>query len=522
MYKVLIVDDEEAIREGLAYVLDWEEYNAAIVGAASNGKEALELLRIYKPHILITDIRMPVMDGLDLMKEIHKEHLSTRVIVLSGYDEFTYVREAMKYGAENYLLKPVDREELSNSIKEIVNELDNDQNTLLNEREGIQVLRHNTLSRIVRNDISVKEYGEKAEFLGIDLDCESLQVAVIELGFAYHAAESNPESRWMKFASLNICEEIVRDKSNGIVFMDPSDHIVILFRHAGNQNEVRNLLEECMEHISRIIRTHCFSAVGGEVASHRELGISYRQAVSCLDYKLALGLNKAAFYSDTFEQTSALSNREALNLELLNDLVRARNKTEYGEYLSRLFEGLHEDGNVTPVQIRDMLIEIVISLLNVTREYLTDASRIIDVGEFTQKLHSATALKDLLIEVRKFASDAIDQMQELMDKKYSKTIGEAIEYVRGNYFSAEISLKTLSSYLNVNSAYLGRTFKEETGEFFSDYLMKLRIEKAMHYLTTTSLKINEISNRVGLINSNYFYTVFKKHTGRNPGDFRQV
>src|SRR5690242_20336929 len=120
MYKILIVDDEKGIREGMRYLLNWEDYGVEIVGEASNGLEALSLISVHKPHIIITDIKMPIINGIELIKEIQVRQIETRIIILSGYDDFSYVREAMKYGAENYLLKPIDQEELTNSIREIV------------------------------------------------------------------------------------------------------------------------------------------------------------------------------------------------------------------------------------------------------------------------------------------------------------------------------------------------------------------------------------------------------------------
>ena len=509
----------------MEYLLDWEEYNTGIVCAASNGKEALELIHVHKPDIMITDIRMPIMDGLELMKEINKQQLALRVIILSGYDEFTYVREAMKYGAENYLMKPVDKEELSNSVKQIVESLDSNRYSERNKRESIQILKSNTLSRMVRNDISIKEFAEKAEFLHIDLNFDLMQVAVIELGFTHSSTEQQIENLWRKFASLNICEEIVLTKSNGIVFTDPSDNIVIIFREQGSVSNmeaaIREILAECMREISKIIRIHSFSTVGSAVTSHRELGLSYRQAISSMDYKLVIGLNKTAFYTDSYEHESINPQSRSIDVELLKDLIRTRNNTESMKYIHQLFE-THQEDQITPGQIRDMMIEIVIILLNVTREFRSDALQIIDVNDFTLKLHSAKNLSDLLSEIDKITNDSIHHIQLTMDKKYSKIVSDAIEYVKENYVSPDISLKTLSAYLDVNTAYLGRTFKEETGEFFSDFLTKLRIDKAKHYLTTTQLKINEISNLVGFLNSTYFYTIFKKYTGINPGNFRQV
>lgn len=526
MYKILIVDDEQGIREGLRHLLEWEEFNTEIVGAAANGKEALVLIAQHKPDILITDVRMPVMDGLELIKEIHKNAFPPRVIMLSGYDESAYVREAMKYGAENYLLKPVDREELSNSIKELVKSLDNKRITLISEREGIRILRDNTLSRIVRNDISIKEFGEKAEFLGIDLNFRYLQVAAVELDLSFVSKDPGPELGWMKFAVLNICEEVVQSRSDAIVFMDPSDIVIILFKNDSPlmemKAEVEDLLFRCMEQISSIIKVPCFSAVGGEVNSHRDLGISYRQAIVCLDYKLALGMNKTAFYSDTIGNRTSNGIREALNLNAMNEWIRKRNKDEFVSYVDKTFLDLHEAGKLSPGQIRDLLIEIVISVLNVARDYRQTEPYVVDMNEFMRKLQTAKQLRELLEEVHRIACEAMDYIDSIMDKKYSKTVGEAIEYVNNRFDSQEISLKTLAAFLNVNSAYLGRTFKEETGEFFSDYLVKLRIEKAKHYLTTSHLKINDISTKVGFMNSNYFYTVFKKHTGLNPGNYRQV
>jgi len=521
MYGMLIVDDEKGIREGLKQLLDWEDYGIEIVGEASNGQEAVDLVRARKPSLAIVDIQMPVMNGLELVKWIHAENAPVKVIVLSGYDQFEYVREAMKFGAANYLLKPVDKQELAASVKEISEGLSRRAYSDRNNRESLQLLRDSLLNRIVRNEINVKELNEKSEFLGLDFRFEVLYAAAIELDIRGDRGLPDETRQWQLYAARNICEEMLSPR-NALVFTDSFGHIAVLFRGSASEigrAEIERALAECMDGIVNIVKVACFAAVGSKASSLRELAVSYRQSLLGLDYRLVLGLNRVAFHEDSIERSGDVAPSLELRRDAIKEWTRALDKEALYRYFDRLFA---EGEDATPRYVRDTSMEIVLVLLQTARELQVDEIGMADIDDFSRKLRSLTDKDGLIREIRNLADRIVSSLELRANRKYSKTVREAMDRVIENYSNADLSLKTLAHELNLNAAYLGRTFKEETGELFSDFLCKLRVEKAKELLADPELRVGDVSAKVGFANTNYFYTVFKKFTGSNPSEYRTL
>ena len=178
MYRVIIVDDEPVIRRGLRETIEWDALGLEVAGEAADGAEALKLIREIRPEILITDIRMPEMDGLELIREVKKLDFSIKITILSGYSDYDYLKAAIRLGVDNYLLKPIDNDELISNLKNAVSEIEKEAAISLQIRQGTVLLRSNTLRRLVTGHISPEELKEKAEFLHIPLDAEQYLCAV--------------------------------------------------------------------------------------------------------------------------------------------------------------------------------------------------------------------------------------------------------------------------------------------------------------------------------------------------------
>ena len=181
MYRVIIVDDEPVIRRGLRETIEWDALGLEVAGEAADGAEALKLIREIRPEILITDIRMPEMDGIELIREVKKLELNIKITILSGYSDYDYLKAAIRLGVDNYLLKPIDNDELISNLKNAVSEIEKEAAISLQIRQGTVLLRSNTLRRLVTGNISPEELKEKAEFLHIPLDAERYLCAVCSM-----------------------------------------------------------------------------------------------------------------------------------------------------------------------------------------------------------------------------------------------------------------------------------------------------------------------------------------------------
>lgn len=404
MYKVLIVDDEPLILDGLQYVIDWEEHGAEIVASASNGVEALRALEQSAIHIVVTDIKMPVMDGLELIRQTKSRGLNVKFIVLSGYDEFELVKKAVVYGVENYLLKPLEEEELSSTLLNTIEKLDHEIQLSIHHRQNYSIVKENILFRWVAGRIGHDELTSRAEFLGIDLSFDHYRVARVIQENPPRDGEAS--SGLLASAILNVCEETMNGLAGCIAFRSLHGEPILLFGWSGeesmNGDELEEMLEErlaaCSSNVKRYLKLDVSIVLGPVVSGYGSV---------------------AASYKETF-------------------------RTE-------------------------------------------EASGSVRTGD-TEAAHP--------------------------------TVLKLIDYIDRNY-AEEMSLKTLSDIFNLNSAYLGQLFRKTTGDMFSVYLNRIRIEKSKRLLEESHLKMGEIAAAVGFSNVQYFSNVFHKLVGIYPTDYKR-
>lgn len=530
MYKVLIVDDEIRIRQGLSRLIEWEEYGLEIAAEAINGVDALKQLEGKDINVIITDIKMPVMDGIQLIQEINKRKLDIRIIVLSGFDDFSFVKNAMKLGAENYLLKPVNKEELLNTIKDMLEDLESKRITDIKSRAGLSYLRNNTLNRIVKNEIRLNELRDKSELLELDIWKAGMQVAIFQpylIDGKNLAGESDEEEgRDILSSILGICESTVKAYSDCITFIDSNGRIVFIFSQAEEKTELnKKILARCQQEVISQLEIHSTIGLGSIVESQRNLYQSYEQAVQTLDYKIVYGLDKIIFYLDIQNRFEGKQEIIQSFEERIENCITALQKDDLTAYIDRIYDGIKAQGtNISPEQVRNITMKIIINIFHKAREFFIDTEKIINHNEYMvfwsiSKATDIEELRKLSVEIGLKVIDAILQQQ---NKKYSKTVDYAVRYIQNNFGNQDLCLKTLANQMDVSAVHLGRIFKNETGMFFSDYLNQIRIQEAKRMLLETNIKIRDITEKVGFVNTSYFFTVFKKVMGVTPGEIRQV
>ena len=226
MYRVFLVDDEPLICKGLRETVEWDSLGLEIAGEAHNGVEAMELIAATHPHILITDIRMPGMDGISLIKAIREQDLNIRIIILSGYSDYQFLKEAIRLGVDGYLLKPIDTDELISNLNNLVNTIEKEQLQTLRLYQGLELLRANTLNRLVTGQIGRSEFDEKAAFLDISLDAEHYLCAVYAPAPEADDADAGMDPGAV-LAMQRACHPLT--EGNGITFIDSKNHLVFLF-----------------------------------------------------------------------------------------------------------------------------------------------------------------------------------------------------------------------------------------------------------------------------------------------------
>lgn len=519
MYKILIVDDEPFILEGLRHVISWEEHGLEIAATAANGVQALEILRQCAPDIVLTDIKMPYMDGLSLLKEIRREGMDIRCIFLSGYDDFEYVREAAKLGIENYLLKPVIPDELSATILNAVEKINSDLYKKLKSKEDISILRDSILYRWVSGSISSTELIERSSMLDIDLECDTYTVCLVRL-----LKSDDRLDPAIRNSLLDICNEETKCADKAASFFDMNGDIVLVFPGQavqGFEAEIQSGLESILSKLSlKHPEVSVFITVGSCETDCMAVANSFSNAKNLMDYSLILPPCSIVNYNEI--SRSSMNRKEFLNFDFngFKEMLTSKKYHEGIAYVDHIYNTLRNTEGITPSYLRSISIELLYVIINIFGAFKVDIREWKDYGDgiFT-KIMLMTNIEELSSWIKKILVRFIN-LAASKETEANPLIQRIISLIDREY-RQDLSLKRLSAAFNINAAYLGQLFKNETGEMFSNYLNRVRIEKAKELLMNTNLTLNDISEKVGYANVTYFYNIFKKYAGENPTKYKR-
>ncbi len=524
MYKLLIVDDENQIREGLKRVLDWTDFGIEICGEASDGEMALHMMEKLKPHIVLTDVKMPRMDGIKLLEETRKRGFLSKMIVLSGYDDFELVRQAMRYGAVDYLLKPAGKNELIQIIEELLDQLEDVSEEQESIDRNLEMARNHLLNRIITNSISLLEMNEKMELLDICPGPNPMAIARLEFSEAVHSAESMfyrlPEV-------LHVCRDFFDEKQLGIVFTNTGGRIVFILTNV-NTNDFtlgcKEAMEELIQRLKHQLLVDMYVAISKPVKAVRNLQKAYEEAEDTLKYKFIFEAGTVLYCE---EIGTFLNENEASDFiiepESIERMIQSSNDETITDFLNTILdEERIKRCNIDYYVLKNIGMEIIIYLYHflLSKSMIERRSMMEQKENALRQLMETKHLNDMHTLLQELLEDGSRKYHQNTMKQYSKIVADALMQIQENHHDVNLSLQYLADQFGVNTAYLGRLFKKETGSSFVDYLNLYRIEEAKRLLKETNLKGSELCKRVGFSNYNYFYIVFKKITGQKPTEIR--
>ncbi|WP_138495077.1 response regulator transcription factor [Paenibacillus pinistramenti] len=516
MYKVFIVDDEPFIIEGLYDILDWPSFGLEIVGQAGNGQRALEALRARPADVLITDISMPVMDGLSLIREARKLHPELKVIILSGFNEFDYLKEGMKLGIENYLLKPINIEELESTLRNAVEKLDSAKSEELYDAFDVQIIKDNTLYRWLTGQIAAAEFEERADLLGLFLNRPYVAAAV------FRPVENGPDGfEWLRTR--------LETEPNLTLFRDVDGDLVLLAsmdEWAEGKRSFIALLEQLSHELSS---RHSAVQIGIGSVGHwpEEAAPSYREAKQALEYFLVYPGRTVMDYTELGTELSTENGMESggaaggqpfsLQWPDYAKLFLTRDAEGLACRIGQDFEQMRQSGGIGPKDLLNRALELVVRFKMELEEIRhTEEEGIFKKG--LDNIRSSLTFDELTGALQQVARETVNAL--LQDSK-NPVVSQVLAYIHEHY-ADELSLKTLGLQYHIHPVYLGQLFHKETGESFAEYINKYRIEKAKYQLKHTNLKVQEIARNVGYWETGYFYKQFRKYVGISPTDFKAL
>jgi len=526
MIKVMIVDDEPYIRQGLKIIIDWEHYGFDVCAEAANAHEAIKIMKNTKIDLVITDIKMPEMDGLELA-EYTREYISEniRFILLSGFYEFEYAKKAIKYGVADYILKPVKKEELIKVLEEYkeyyYHQIENQKKKELSDK--IIFERH--MSSLVSGMYSRESVDYVKKYLGDisyaryirieydptndeynllpDIEKAKEQNKLYEAAKTYHGSVSH---------NVYIPQEVGNDYPVGFIYTN-------------NMADMSNLTEKEFiknfhSYLSSTLSFNVIFFIGQKVDNISLISESYKSAIIAKNFQLYSKMMDIAFYDEIKDKIN--TDKYTVDKKLIDELIKVIEENDTGkievaaECLYRHFKELVAE----PEMIKISMDYFLFSLISLAKDIYPDFDQEEVYKMISQGGYGQNTIRGSVNHLKKFALEFSDYISSLRKYTFGGVLTDIEREITENYMQ-NLSLKSLSEKYYINSAYLGQIFKKQYGLSFKDYLNNYRIEKACEMLLRTDMKIYEIAEAVGFNNTDYFISKFVQVKKTTPLQYRK-
>lgn len=551
MLKVFLIEDEIVVRRGIKDNIHWEENGFTFCGEASDGELAYPMIKDIKPDIVITDIRMPFMNGLEISRLIKEEMPWIKVIILSGYEEFDYAKEAIEIGVTKYLLKPISSAELLECLEEVrVTILKEQEEKLNNEifKMEMQEYEEDEKRRLFNNIINKSESPAKLLERGkkLNIELSSMYYLIILFQFDVQPAKSkelvnnNGSVTLVNGQGTNFLKVDVLDKlSTSIREEDNIIHFDLLFgKHALllKANSLEGIIKEkdnCIEKVKAILASHkkiiYFGGIGNPVNRLGELEKSFVEASRAFAYRYILDTNDILNYQEIKKEiTSEISNDDldGLNIKQLDNnkvenFLKSGSKEDITYFAEEYLNSIYKKESSSLILRQYIILDIYCIVCSFV-EKLGFEMDSIDTPLFCNlKYEQNIASSEYSLNyVVKIFNQAIDLRNEIVTREDNKMINKAKEFISENYFKDDLSLNHVASEVYLSSSHFSSVFSQKTGQTFINYLTELRLNKAKELLKCTNKRISEIGYSVGYKDPHYFSFLFKKTQNCTPSQYR--
>ncbi|MBU3110066.1 response regulator transcription factor [Clostridium lacusfryxellense] len=527
MYGMIVVDDKEDIVMGIEKLGKWREIGVEIIGTASNGLEALKLVKKLKPKIIITDIKMPVMDGLQLTQKAIEFDENVKIILLSGYGEFMYAQQAMRLGAKEYLLKPATIETITEAVlraKEeiLIGEMRFNENIELIQRvkENLHLVKDKYFAYLVthaENDIEGMK--ERLSYLEVDLDVKNFRVMVVSIDdyenvYSLHSGENYD---LVMFGIVNILEETIGMFCKNVVFETDKSTISIIMND--QYNNIFSIAEKCKESINQYLHLSISIGIGRHYERTQDIYVSYKEAMRSVENRFTIGKNSIISINDIDVSGDITFRYPHKILENLIKYIKIGAVERVEEIFDSFIEEIRNKNPNLPKLIKSYLSEFIFSI---SKELMVEEISIKEILgdelEYVNKLNKLETLSEVKDELKKIIIEITNYIFKLKKVNGKTNIDLINDYINENYMK-DISLNNISKNIFISPSYISTLIKENYNENFVDRVTRLRVEEAKLLLLSGRDKVYEIAEKVGYKDRRYFSDIFKKCTGLTPKEY---
>ncbi|OCT15266.1 hypothetical protein A8709_14300 [Paenibacillus pectinilyticus] len=525
LYKVIIAEDEMLVRIGIKHTLEWKKYGMHVVADVANGQEALEAYQEYKPDILITDIKMPLMDGMALISHIRKTDSDLKIVILTNLVEFELAREAMNKDVSGYIIKvSMTNEEIAQLLSKLKRELDERTTTQMTIQhiDSDVVKEHLCKDFLFRNRYSETEFADIVTRHGLRLTPSRLVTVQMEIDQYDKLQEryQDHKGQLIRMSLLNILEEVLAHYDRGEIIFDSESRFLTLFSFEDitSEHEITAVIQTILAHMRKVLLTYfnvtVTFAISAPESGYGVLKRQYEQGIKLLQAKYWLGTDQNLFIGNGLRAEGIIAIEVQSQLKaILNEWPEPLQAVykQYERTLGELLRDLEPTKETVQSYFQRWLHMIVLG------SRMSPESAGMLLAEYTEQLKASTTLSE---SVNLFTMQ-LQEIGQLIRKrpKLSREVSRAVDYIEAHY-NEELSLQQIADTVQMSAKYFSTLFKKEMGIGFVEYWMHYRVEKAKELLLSSSLRSYEISDMLGFADHSYFSRTFRKVTGMSPREFR--
>lgn len=530
MYQLLIVDDESSVVDSLALTIEWDEQGIETVHRAYSADEALEIANKHAIDVLVTDIRMPEMDGLELIAQIRLFSRKMRCIILSGHDEFEYAQKAIEFGTMNYLLKPVDIDALIRAVRAGIEDIEREWEEISSRRRlqqtlhaHLPLLRNQLLNDLLRNKpIRNELLEERLSILGLSFRTGSpyrMMVIRLEEDFSSYDLQS---LSLLEYAVGNIGEEVFQDLYEVWHGASEQGYLVFLIRsrEEGGLALADSFAVKLQNHVQKFLKGSLSICLSGTSSFPQEISETYLASVSSIHRKVG---NHQSYFITMEDAPAPARERARLSLlepPLLPSLLEEGNWDEAVAKVHRILRMSEPDAEPSADHLLTVLLYLSSALsLSFSSEDGSVEEQLGEEFDLLLRKKSQLTRQRILEWSERRIGDLRSRASHEMEDSHQQIASKVRAFIQ-THLAEGISIQLVADHVKLHPVYLSKVYKTVTGETIGDYLYRTRMERAAHLLRDTELRIAEISGQLGFLAPPHFIKIFKKQYGCTPQEFR--
>lgn len=529
MYKLLVVDDDMLVRNRVISLLPLKELDLELCGEAEDAMQALELFSSCQPQIVIMDIQIPFMDGLEVSKKMLAENPDVKIIIITGYGSVEYAQNALRNQVQDFLLKPIDSDELNNVLLKTIATIEKERSDEIKKKrmerlleEGMPILRNRyflSLLQAQQKDCSIEKTQQYLKDFEIPVDCSSIDVIIIVPD--YRGMIPSEQMTMQSVLEDELRKSIRAIQSDCLFIYDSTQRMIVIVY--GNRRHIDFTLEQKIsalrDKLRYIYQFDIKASIGNTVDSFSNISDSYMNAVNALGYMDILGNNNVVNSSNVKQLSSAHHEIKKIEYGVISSLLRSENSEELNKEALNYIEQLIYVSNYSFSFVQQKAIELVCIILMAAQELGLNTDTVFKDCSPVTALFSVSSVFDVKTIITDTLSMTVDSIKQIRANNTDRTLADAKNYISLNFSDPAFNIESVSEYLNLSPKYLAQLFKKTENCSFSDYLNKVRIEKAKELLEKTHLRVYEVAEKVGFENSKYFFQVFRQLTDMSPREY---